>query len=61
MSKYDTSGLDIEIVHTDEYLIEGEAPAYALRTKRNASDHPGRQTGQRRKGTGRDAWDPPVE
>ena len=37
LSKYDTSGLDIEIVHTDEYLIEGEAPAYALRNKRNAS------------------------
>jgi len=33
----DTSGLDIEIVHTDEYLAEGEQPAYALRTKRNAS------------------------
>jgi glycerol-3-phosphate acyltransferase PlsX len=37
LSKYDTSGLDIEVVHTDEYLIEGEQPAYALRTKRNAS------------------------
>jgi len=37
LSKYDHSGLDIEIVHTDEYLIEGESPAYALRTKRNAS------------------------
>jgi glycerol-3-phosphate acyltransferase PlsX len=37
MAKYDTSGLDIEIVHTNEYLIEGEAPAYALRTKKNAS------------------------
>jgi glycerol-3-phosphate acyltransferase PlsX len=37
LSKYDTSGLDIEIVHTDEYLVEGEQPAYALRTKRKAS------------------------
>jgi phosphate acyltransferase len=37
MAKYDTSGLDIEIVHTHEYLVEGEQPAYALRTKRQAS------------------------
>lgn len=37
LSKYNTSGLDIEIVNTDEYLIEGESPAYALRTKKNAS------------------------
>lgn len=37
LAKYDTRGLDIEIVHTDEYLVEGEQPAYALRTKRNAS------------------------
>jgi phosphate acyltransferase len=37
LAKYDTSGLDIEIIHTDEYLIEGEQPAYALRTKRQAS------------------------
>jgi phosphate acyltransferase len=37
LTRYDTSGLDIQIVHTDEYLIEGEQPAYALRTKRNAS------------------------
>jgi glycerol-3-phosphate acyltransferase PlsX len=37
LAKYDTSGLDIEIVHTDEYLVEGEHPAYALRKKRNAS------------------------
>ncbi|MBN1192016.1 MAG: phosphate acyltransferase PlsX [Dehalococcoidales bacterium] len=37
LAKHDTAGLDIEIVHTDEYLIEGEPPAYALRTKRNAS------------------------
>ena len=35
--KYDTSGLDIEVVHTDEYLVEGEHPAYAMRKKRNAS------------------------
>ena len=37
LAKYDHSGLDIEIVHTDEYLVEGEHPAYALRKKRNAS------------------------
>ena len=37
LEKYDTAGLDIEIVHTDEYLVEGEQPAYALRTKRQAS------------------------
>jgi phosphate acyltransferase len=33
----DTAGLEIEVVHTDEFLVEGEQPAYALRTKRNAS------------------------
>jgi phosphate acyltransferase len=32
-----TAGLDIEVLPTDEYLVEGEQPAYALRTKRNAS------------------------
>jgi phosphate acyltransferase len=37
ISKHDVSGLDIDIVHTEEYLIEGEPPAYALRNKRNAS------------------------
>jgi glycerol-3-phosphate acyltransferase PlsX len=37
LAKYDTSGLDIEIVHTDEYLVEGEHPAFAMRKKRNAS------------------------
>lgn len=37
LAKIDTSGLDIEIVHTEEYLVEGEQPAYALRTKRKAS------------------------
>lgn len=37
LAKYDTAGLDIDILHTDEYLIEGEQPAYALRTKRKAS------------------------
>jgi phosphate acyltransferase len=37
LAKYDISGLSIEIVHTDEYLVEGEQPAYALRTKRKAS------------------------
>jgi phosphate acyltransferase len=37
LSQLDTSGLDIEVVHTDEFLVEGEQPAYALRTKRKAS------------------------
>jgi glycerol-3-phosphate acyltransferase PlsX len=37
LDKYDTKGLDIEIVHTDEYLVEGEPPAYAMRQKRKAS------------------------
>ena len=37
LAKYDTSGLDIEIHHTDEYLLEGEHPAQAMRTKRKAS------------------------
>lgn len=37
LAKYNTSGLDIEIAHTDEYLVEGEHPAYAMRKKRNAS------------------------
>jgi glycerol-3-phosphate acyltransferase PlsX len=37
LAKYDTSGLNIDIVHTDEYLVEGEHPAYALRKKRKAS------------------------
>jgi phosphate acyltransferase len=37
LAKYDISGLDVEILHTDEYLVEGEQPAYALRTKRQAS------------------------
>jgi len=37
LSKHDTSGLDIEIEHTDEYLLEGEHPAFAMRKKRKAS------------------------
>jgi len=37
LAKADTAGVDIEIVHTDEYLVEGEHPAYAMRRKRNAS------------------------
>jgi phosphate acyltransferase len=37
LNKYDIKGVDIEIVHTDEYLVEGEQPAYALRQKRKAS------------------------
>ncbi len=37
LAKYDTSGLDIEIEHTDEYLLEGEHPAFAMRKKRKTS------------------------
>ena len=37
LAKHDLSGLNIEIVHTDEYLLEGEPPAYALRKKPNSS------------------------
>ena len=37
LARNDTQGLDIEIVHTDEYLVEGEHPAYAMRQKRKAS------------------------
>ena len=37
LAKYDHSGVNIEIVDTDEYLVEGEHPAYALRQKRKAS------------------------
>jgi glycerol-3-phosphate acyltransferase PlsX len=37
LAKYDHRSLDIEILHTDEYLVEGEQAAYALRQKRQAS------------------------
>jgi len=37
LAKHDISGLKIDVVHTDEYLVEGEHPAYALRKKRQAS------------------------
>lgn len=37
LAKNDYSGVNVEVVHTDEYLLEGEHPAYALRQKRNAS------------------------
>ncbi len=37
LAQYDVTALDIEVLHTDEYLVEGEQPAYALRTKRQAS------------------------
>ncbi|MFC1941565.1 phosphate--acyl-ACP acyltransferase, partial [Chloroflexota bacterium] len=37
LAKYDHSAVNIEIVNTNEYLVEGEHPAYALRQKRNAS------------------------
>jgi len=37
LEKWGHSAADTLIVHTDEYLVEGEAPAYALRAKRSAS------------------------
>ena len=37
LAKHDCSGVNIEIDDTDEYLVEGEHPAYALRQKRKAS------------------------
>ena len=37
LAKYDIRGINIDVVHTNEWLIEGEPPAYALRRKRNAS------------------------
>ncbi len=37
LARHDTRGLDLEIVHTDEYLLEGEPAAYTLRIKRQAS------------------------
>lgn len=37
LAKHDKSGTNIEIVAAEEYLVEGEHPAYALRQKRNAS------------------------
>ena len=37
LAKYDTSGLDIDIVHTDEVIEMGESPSKALRTKKKAS------------------------
>ena len=37
LDKHDISGLDIEIIHTDEFVSEGESPVSALRNKQNAS------------------------
>ncbi len=37
LAKHDTSNRNIEIVAAEEYLLEGEHPAYALRQKRKAS------------------------
>ena len=37
LAKHDKSEANIEIVATNEYLVEGEHPAYALRQKRQAS------------------------
>jgi len=37
LARHDTSGLDLTIDHTDEYLEEGENAGWAIRTKRKAS------------------------
>lgn len=37
LTKYEKPDSNIEIIATDEYLVEGEHPAYALRKKRKAS------------------------
>jgi phosphate acyltransferase len=37
LAKYDTTGLDIEIVEADETIDMGESPVTALRKKKNAS------------------------
>jgi len=37
LAKHDHKGVNIEVVHAPEYLVEGEHPAFALRQKRNAS------------------------
>lgn len=37
LAKHDDKGVNIEVVHAPEYLVEGEHPAFALRQKRNAS------------------------
>ena len=37
LAKHDCSVLNIEVVHTDDYLVEGEYPAYALRQKRRST------------------------
>jgi phosphate acyltransferase len=37
LAKYDTSGLDLPIIHTDEVIEMDEHPAAAVRKKKNAS------------------------
>lgn len=37
LAKHDCTGINIEIIHASEYLIEGEPPAYALRQKKDSS------------------------
>jgi glycerol-3-phosphate acyltransferase PlsX len=37
LNQYDISKLHIEIMHTDEFLFEGESPSLALRNKSNSS------------------------
>lgn len=37
LARMDISGSMVEVVHTDQWLVEGEHPALALRSKRNAS------------------------
>ncbi len=37
LAKHDTNGLDLPIIHTDEYIEMDEHPATAVRRKKNAS------------------------
>ncbi|HAS28526.1 MAG TPA: phosphate acyltransferase PlsX, partial [Dehalococcoidia bacterium] len=37
LHQFDISDLSIKIIHTDESLIEGESPAFAIRNKSNSS------------------------
>ena len=37
LAKHDIGGVDIQVIHASEHLVEGEHPAFALRKKRDAS------------------------
>ena len=54
LAKQDTTGLDLEIVHTDEVIGMDEHPAEAVRNKKRNSITLCAPTGARRQGAGRD-------